>query len=85
MAAEGGLAPRAPRSDSAGSCGKIYTVTYTVARLRQPNVWIYNDFLRGSNDLLSYLFFDRCYAEHLIELGRRDAKAAEENLAAFLG
>jgi NTE family protein len=38
----------------------------------------------GEADLLSYLFFDRCYADHLIELGRRDAKAAEEKLAAFL-
>lgn len=38
----------------------------------------------GEADLLSYLFFDRCYAEHLIELGRADARAAEEQLAAFL-
>lgn len=38
----------------------------------------------GEADLLSYLFFDRCYAEHLIELGRKDARAAEEEIAAFL-
>jgi NTE family protein len=38
----------------------------------------------GEADLLSYLFFDRCYAEHLIDLGRRDAAAARDELAAFL-
>jgi NTE family protein len=36
-------------------------------------------------DLLSYLFFDRCYLEHLIELGRRDAAARADELAALLG
>jgi NTE family protein len=36
-------------------------------------------------DLLSYLFFDRCYADHLIELGRHDAKQATDELVAFLG
>ncbi|HLK13017.1 MAG TPA: patatin-like phospholipase family protein [Candidatus Binatia bacterium] len=36
-------------------------------------------------DLLSYLFFDRCYAEHLIELGRSDAAARADDLAALLG
>jgi NTE family protein len=35
-------------------------------------------------DLLSYLLFDRCYADHLIELGRSDAAAAGDALAAFL-
>jgi NTE family protein len=34
-------------------------------------------------DLLSYLFFDHCYAEHLIELGRNDAHAAREELLKF--
>jgi NTE family protein len=34
-------------------------------------------------DLLSYLFFDRCYADHLIELGRHDAAQAAEELVAF--
>lgn len=38
----------------------------------------------GEADLLSYLFFDRCYADHLIELGRKDAKTAEDEIAAFL-
>jgi NTE family protein len=34
-------------------------------------------------DLLSYLFFDRCYAEHLIALGRTDAEAHADALVAF--
>jgi NTE family protein len=34
-------------------------------------------------DLLSYLFFDRCYVDHLIELGRHDAEAAFDDLAKF--
>jgi len=34
-------------------------------------------------DLLSYLFFDRCFAEHLIELGRNDAHAARHALVEF--
>jgi NTE family protein len=35
----------------------------------------------GEADLLSYLFFDRAYTERLIELGRSDARRAEEELA----
>jgi NTE family protein len=38
----------------------------------------------GEADLLSYLFFDRCYADHLIELGRRDAAQAGDELVEFL-
>ncbi len=34
-------------------------------------------------DLLSYLYFDRCYTGHLIELGRGDAEAHADELAAF--
>ncbi len=37
----------------------------------------------GEADLLSYLFFDRCYVDHLIELGRHDAEQASEQLAKF--
>jgi NTE family protein len=36
-------------------------------------------------DLLSYIYFDRCYADHLIALGRADAAARADELAAFLG
>jgi NTE family protein len=37
----------------------------------------------GEADLLSYLYFDRCYAEHLIELGRADAEARADALVEF--
>jgi NTE family protein len=37
----------------------------------------------GEADLLSYLLFDRCYADHLIELGRHDAKASADEIAEF--
>ncbi len=38
----------------------------------------------GEADLLSYLFFDSCFAGHLVELGRRDAKNLADKLADFL-
>jgi NTE family protein len=34
-------------------------------------------------DLLSYVFFDRCFAEHLIEMGAADAAARADELLAF--
>ena len=34
-------------------------------------------------DLLSYLYFDRCYTAHLIDLGRADAEAHADELLAF--
>jgi NTE family protein len=37
----------------------------------------------GEADLLSYLFFDSCFAEHLMQLGRADAEAAADELVAF--
>src|SRR5881396_2119238 len=39
--------------------------------------------IAGEADLLSYLYFDHCYAEHLIELGRADAEARADELIAF--
>ncbi len=39
--------------------------------------------IAGEADLLSYLYFDRCYAEHLIELGRADAEARADDLLAL--
>ena len=37
----------------------------------------------GEADLLSYLFFDRCYIDHLIVLGRHDAEQASDQMAKF--
>jgi NTE family protein len=37
----------------------------------------------SEGDLLSYLFFDGCYARHLIDLGRHDAEQAAEELSDF--
>ena len=34
-------------------------------------------------DLLSYVYFDHCFANHLIELGRADAEARADELLAF--
>lgn len=37
----------------------------------------------GEADLLSYIYFDRCYAAHLFELGRKDAARAQADLVRF--
>jgi NTE family protein len=37
----------------------------------------------AEGDLLSYLYFDRCFAGHLLELGRGDAAAHADELVAF--
>ncbi|MGH7822364.1 MAG: patatin-like phospholipase family protein [Candidatus Binatia bacterium] len=57
---------------------------------RRPESWLSRAFLRlasrntgGEADLLSYLFFDGCYASHLIELGIADAERQRDQLAAF--
>lgn len=34
-------------------------------------------------DFLSYLYFDSCYAERLVDMGRRDASALEDELVEF--
>ena len=39
----------------------------------------------GEADLLSYLFFDRCFTSQLMELGREDARAQSDEILALLG
>jgi NTE family protein len=60
-------------------------------RARGLRDWISRNVVRyvergtlGEADLLSYLFFDRCYTEHLITLGRHDAERASDALVEFL-
>jgi len=56
----------------------------------QPGSWLARIFLRyaakntgGEADFLSYLYFDRCYAGHLIELGLSDAERQRDKLVEF--
>jgi len=56
----------------------------------QPGSWLSRIFLRyaakntgGEADFLSYLYFDRCYASHLIELGLSDAERQRDKLLEF--
>jgi NTE family protein len=38
----------------------------------------------GEADLLSYLLFDRCFTERLVEMGRADARARQDEILALL-
>ena len=56
----------------------------------QPRRWLSDAVARyavqgvaAEADLLSYLYFDDCYARHLVELGWSDAQAHAEELVAF--
>jgi NTE family protein len=56
----------------------------------QPGSWLSRIFLRYASkntgreaDFLSYLYFDGCYAGHLIDLGIADAERQRDALAAF--
>lgn len=40
---------------------------------------------RNEADLLSYLYFDRCFTSQLIQLGREDARRAEHDIYELLG
>jgi NTE family protein len=60
------------------------------SRSRSVSDWLSRNVVRyagrgavGEADLLSYLFFDRCYVDHLIELGRHDADQMSEQLVEF--
>ena len=57
---------------------------------KHPRSWLSRRFLKlvsrnqgEQADLLSYLFFDGCYASHLIELGRADAERERDRLIEF--
>ena len=59
-------------------------------RSRDVRTWISRNIARyaargalGEADLLSYLFFDKCYAEHLIALGRKDAARETDAFVEF--
>ncbi len=56
----------------------------------QPGSWLSRVFLRyaakntgGEADFLSYLYFDGCFAGHLVELGFSDAERQRDRLAEF--
>jgi NTE family protein len=56
----------------------------------KPATWLSRIFLRyaakntgGEADFLSYLYFDGCYAQHLVELGIADAERERDRLAKF--
>jgi NTE family protein len=56
----------------------------------RPGAWLSRIFLRyaskntgGEADFLSYLYFDGCYAGHLIELGITDAERQRDRLVEF--
>ncbi len=60
------------------------------SRSRSTREWLSRNVARyagrgavGEADLLSYLLFDRCYVDHLIELGRHDAGQLSEPLGKF--
>lgn len=59
-------------------------------RAVQPGSWLSRIFLHyaakntgGEADFLSYLYFDGCYAGHLIELGMTDAERQSDKLLEF--
>ncbi len=71
--------------------GEIAAECLQERRARGLRDWLSSNVVRylergtlGEADLLSYLFFDRCYIERLVELGRRDAQEASESVVEFL-
>jgi NTE family protein len=63
------------RSGGPRELGLISTLVTHAARLGVPE---------EEADLLSYLLFDRCYTEPLVELGRADAEAREDEIVKLL-
>lgn len=55
---------------------------------RSPSAWALTRLLQSGafeDDLLSFLFFDGAFAEHLMTLGRRDAAARSDEIRKFFG
>ncbi|MFW6198076.1 MAG: hypothetical protein ACOC5B_04355, partial [Myxococcota bacterium] len=53
---------------------------------RSPSAWALTRLLQSGafeDDLLSFLFFDGAFAEHLMALGRRDAAARSDEIRTF--
>lgn len=57
------------------SLGAIPSILARMARRGVPE---------GEADLLSYLLFDRCFTSKLVEMGRADARAREDDIVALL-
>ena len=74
-----------PREDIGRVCAQCYqTSTPRLSRATRFLLDTISDREGHEADLLSYLFFDRCYTSTLERLGWEDARAQEEQLARFL-
>lgn len=72
----GRVAAECYREQGPGSMGLLPTLLTRLATHGVPE---------DEADLLSYLFFDRCFATALIEMGREDARARHDELLELLG
>jgi len=63
------------RSGGIRSLGVLPALAARAARLGVPE---------NEADLLSYLYFDRCYTSQLVDLGREDARAMHDQIVALL-
>jgi len=67
----------------AAECLRTQLRSASGSRLRRTLLGYLADSEVSEADFLSYLYFDACYAERLVAMGRSDAAAAEEALVAF--
>lgn len=71
----GGVAWRCYEEDEGSSLGLLPSLLARAALRGMP---------AGEADLLSYLYFDRCFTRTLVDLGREDARAQREEILALL-